>query len=257
MKILKKNFFYFKNLIKRNKKFYNYIGKSIVKLKEFNMFFKLLFSDVKYLKPLELKKKYKSQYGQDYYLEQLGLIKRNNFYIEVGSNHPIINSNSFYLEKYLNCRGISIDAIDFSLEYKKYRPNAKFIHGLVDKKKGYRKFYHTYDLTGWENQLSSVTTKMIRNVPNLKYRVKKIKTFPLKEILNKKKINLLMIDVEGYELNVIKSINLKKCMPEVILIENNGHFFPRKKLQDYMINNGYKLYARIGITDDLYIKENQ
>jgi len=46
-------------------------------------------------------------------------------------------------------------------------------------------------------------------------------------------------------------------MPEVILIENNGHFFPRKKLQDYMINNGYKLYARIGITDDLYIKENQ
>lgn len=97
---------------------------------------------------------------------------------------------------------------------------------------------------------------MIRNVPNLKYRVKKIKTFPLKEILNKK-INLLMIDVEGYELNVIKSINLKKCMPEVILIENNGHFFPRKKLQDYMINNGYKLYARIGIIDDLYIKENQ
>lgn len=54
--------------------------------------------------------------------------------------------------------------------------------------------------------------------------IRKIKTKTLNSVLENskfkdKKINLMSIDVEGHELEVVRSIDLKKYAPEMIVIE--------------------------------------
>ena len=54
--------------------------------------------------------------------------------------------------------------------------------------------------------------------------IRKIKTKTLNSVLENskfkdKKINLISIDVEGHELEVVRSIDLKKYAPEMIVIE--------------------------------------
>ena len=54
--------------------------------------------------------------------------------------------------------------------------------------------------------------------------IRKIKTKTLNSVLENskfkdKKINLISIDVEGHELEVVRSIDLKKYAPEMVVIE--------------------------------------
>ena len=95
----------------------------------------LFFKGVKYLEPkTKLEGNYKSQYGQDWYLEKLGFLSKKNFFVEVGCNHPKINSNSYFLEHAYNYSGISIDAINYEKEFHALRPNTTFIQSLIDSK---------------------------------------------------------------------------------------------------------------------------
>ena len=68
-----------------------------------------------------------------------------------------------------------------------------------------------------------------------------------------KKIDLLKIDVEGEELNVLKSIDLKIYKPRIISIEIHNHKFKKKndinyfkfdRIYKFLILKGYKLIWR-------------
>ena len=68
-----------------------------------------------------------SQIGQDKWVYQTLENKKNGFFLDVGCNHPIQLSNTFFLEKYYGWTGIGID-IDLSYcneDWKKERPNTK------------------------------------------------------------------------------------------------------------------------------------
>ena len=54
--------------------------------------------------------------------------------------------------------------------------------------------------------------------------IKKIKTNTLDNIIQNspyanKKINLLTIDVEGFEMNVLKGFSLEKYLPDIVIVE--------------------------------------
>ena len=117
---------------------------------------RLLSSSAEYLPPIKPTNNFKSQYGQDYYLEKLGLLEPNGFFVDVGCNHPIHNSNSYYLEKRLCWTGVAIDGIDYAPLYKSARPNTVFINSLVSEKEGELDFFKVKNKAGWENQVSSI-----------------------------------------------------------------------------------------------------
>ena len=68
----------------------------------------------------------------------------------------------------------------------------------------------------------------------------------------KKKIDLLDIDVEGYEYDVLKKINFKKHIFKIILIEivkfNKVSNKNAKKINILLLKNGYKYIKNMGET---------
>jgi hypothetical protein len=197
---------------------------------------------------------YKSQFGQDKIIEELFSIKPNGFFVEIGSNHPVDCSNSYYFEHTLGFTGISIDAIDYSALYATFRPNTKFINTLIDVDIGERDFYVAESSSGWESMVSSVSSSIKQHGRGFVVNKFKVKTRPLSDIcLGVESIDIMMLDVEGHEMEVLSSFDWSLCRPKYILSENTGEYFPRSDLEGFMRKKGYKLVARIGTSDDVYI----
>lgn len=69
-----------------------------------------------------------SQAYQDIFACILTDRKTNGYFVEIGSNHPIYNNNTYLLSKYYGWQGVMIE-YDTSYEsmYREYRPESKYI----------------------------------------------------------------------------------------------------------------------------------
>lgn len=65
------------------------------------------------------------QSGQDMFVYTLTNQKKNGYFLEIGSNHPINHNNTYILEKKYDWKGIMVE-IDgnFLNSYKQHRPNS-------------------------------------------------------------------------------------------------------------------------------------
>src|SRR5690606_16387194 len=78
-----------------------------------------------------------------------------------------------------------------------------------------------------------------------------IETFPLSEILDKhlppnQKIDFLTIDVEGLDLQVLRSNNWKKYKPDFILVEDQIDFenLSNSEVYSFLLEQNYELTAK-------------
>ena len=70
---------------------------------------------------------------------------------------------------------------------------------------------------------------------------------------NFKTIDYCSIDVEGSELEILKSIDFKKANIRVLTVENN---YNNEEFKKYMNSQGYKLKMKLG-ADELYVKRRR
>ena len=82
-----------------------------------------------------------------------------------------------------------------------------------------------------------------------KYKEYDVKVKGLKEIINKTKVDLLLIDVEGAELEILKSLNQ---LPKNILVENASYLGGNNEIRKFLFKKKYKLIARFGCADDIF-----
>jgi FkbM family methyltransferase len=202
----------------------------------------LLSFYLKYLKLLSIKNKiffyisirtsFSAQY-QDRYVVKLFNFKPG-FYVDIGAFDGISNNNTLLLDKFYNWKGICIEPNPISykklLRYRKKSINYNI--AISNYKKKLQKFSNL-------DQLSRLSKK--GNVL--------VKNFSLKNILKKKKIDFLKIDVEGHELNVIRSIDFRKTTIKSILIER-----PTRKINSILKKNNFFL-NKIFLFDYLYLNE--
>ena len=74
---------------------------------------------------------YFGQANQDKFVLNILKEKRNGYFLEIGSNHPININNTFLLEKHYDWKGIMVEyQLSFLNLYKKHRPNS--IHIIND-----------------------------------------------------------------------------------------------------------------------------
>jgi len=167
---------------------------------------------------------------------------KDGFYIECGANDGVNQSNTWFFEKSLNWRGILIEPNKKIFEeLKKNRSSKNIFENVALVSESFsKKIYLT------NNNLESKVTGNIDN-NNIE-----VFTSTLNHILKKNKIykiNLFSLDVEGYEVEVLKGLNLNFFDIDYILIETNDF----DKINFMLKNCNYRFEKKLSFHDYLFI----
>ncbi len=191
-----------------------------------------------------------SQEGEDRILYSIFGDKKSGFYIDVGAYHPKRFSNTyiFYLRGW---RGINIDANPQSMPlFEKTRPRDINVTMGVGERAGKVPFF-VFN----EPAFDTFDEKIAKNVAYNKYseilKTQIIQVMPLFEVLDKhipkevNEIDFMSVDVEGKDLEVLKSNDWLRYKPSWILVECYGEFTQKEGFSlEEVINNEFTQYLR-------------
>jgi FkbM family methyltransferase len=180
----------------------------------------------------------------------------NGFFIEAGANDGMSQSNTVFLERYRNWTGILVEPIpDLAKLCHHYRPRC-----IVE---NYALVPFDYDRDEIDMHYCNLMSlvKQAMSEEEVKTHVKegcevqKIETYEVKapamnlnSILEKhkvKRIDLLSLDVEGFELQVLKGVNFNQFRPNFMLIEVRQ----REKIDSFCKSISYKPVAELSQTN--------
>jgi len=189
-----------------------------------------------------------SQHGEDSLIQSM-VKGAEGFYIDVGCNHPVKESNTFrfYLQGW---NGLCIDANkSLAHEFQQLRRSDKVVNTIVSDAEGELDFFE-FDCDTVSTVQAELVTERTKRW-NLK-EVRKVKAKTLTQILEEAyphgapAIGLLSIDVEGHSLAALKSLDLHKYVPRLIVIEIDGFDFYKVQENDtvhYLKQHRYNLEA--------------
>ena len=169
--------------------------------------------------------------------------KNNGFYVDIGAYHPTKINNTYLLYK-RNWRGINIDISDFSIDlFNFWRPKDLNFLQAITNKNGIAKKYYQKDFS----LLSTISKEQAKNHFQGKIKEKKIKCSTLTNLLEntkykKRKIDFLNVDVEGHDLEVLKSLNFKIYRPKCIFIEDTDVYYKKINIKKTKI---YKFLKKL------------
>lgn len=191
---------------------------------------------------------------------------KNGYYVEIGANDGISQSNSLYFERKKNWSGILVepDKHNFRLLTRNRKKRNKFFNCACvsfDFKENFIKFIYSNLMSVTINDKSEFDKVNTHALSGMQFLAKDelIKTYlvpamNLESILEKANAPSLMdffsLDVEGYELEVLKGLNHTKFRFKYILIETNEfatissflnnaryHFIEKLSHHDYLFKN--------------------
>ena len=171
---------------------------------------------------------------------------KDGFYIECGANDGVNQSNTWYFEKILNWTGILIE------------PNKKSFKNLKNNRSSLNIFKNvalvSEDFKNKNEEIYLSENNLESKLTNDKNSInQKVVTETLNNILkefNVNKINLLSLDVEGYEEEVLRGLNLNIFDIDYILIETNNF----DKINFMLKNYNYTLQEKLSFHDYLFKK---
>ena len=193
--------------------------------------------------------RYYSQHGEDFVLSEIFEGNHSGFFVEVGCIDGRRFSNTLTFEE-RGWTGMCVEAHAGYIDLlRRNRPNSIICHCAAgeddenevsfyansrgslstldrDKEAYFREKYGEY-FTGFEEQ-----------------RVRKRRLASLFAEYSIKEIDILSIDIEGYELAALKGIDFGKCRPKVLVIESENLEHERR-IDDVLIPNGYTKSIRI------------
>ena len=197
------------------------LSKKFDSLKKFYYFYNIYVRNFKFLNK-------GSQFGEDEYILNLFDKKSKGKFLDVGCYHPTRHSNTYLMYK-KGWSGLNIDLNPLTIELFNFmRPRDININiGISDSEEEKRLFY--IDELNTQNTLDQNQLNFLKNHHNIKddeIIEKKIKTKRLDKILNDHKffdIDFMNLDVEGHELNVLKTLNFEKISIKYICVEMIDH----------------------------------
>lgn len=194
-----------------------------------------------------------SQDGEDMVIDAFyeGNFDYKGFYVDIGAHHPFRFSNTqFFYEK--GWAGINIDANPGSMSaFEKFRPddiNLELGVGLFESELD----YYTFD----EGALNTFSADRVRYLEqNTLYRHKrvlKVKTLPLKQILNRylpagQHIDFINIDVEGLDYEVLQSNDWDIFYSDFIAFEMTTQSFHdvfKTNEYSFLCSKGYEIVGK-------------
>ena len=190
-------------------------------LKKLYLFYNLYIRNRKYLNN-------GSQFGEDKFLFNLFEKNYNGKYLDVGCFHPTKHNNTslFYKNGW---QGINIDLNPLTIDLFNFmRSNDTNINTAISSEESEKTLFFLSE-NNTQNTLSENQLLFLKKHHNLRddeIIKKKIKTRRLDNILeenNFHNIDFMNLDVEGHELEVLKTINFKKTKLKYVCIEMINH----------------------------------
>lgn len=162
-----------------------------------------------------------SQTGEDAVIRSLLDETTPGFYIDVGCHHPIRASNtlSLYLHGW---RGLNIDANPrLVARFREVRRRDVAVCAAISDREQ-EQVFHVFD----DELVSTLATEVLPEWQGkwTKQGERTVTTRRLDSVLDEQRldgteIGLLSVDVEGHDLNVLRSIDLDRYRPKLIVVE--------------------------------------
>ena len=190
-------------------------------------------------------------FGEDKFIKNYFKKKSSGFYIDAGCYHPLDGNNTHLLYK-KGWNGINFDINFYSIKLFNFlRDRDVNINSGISCKKDKLTMYYRKEI----NMLNTLDPKIakIRFKNGYKKRSIKVNTlnfFMSKHFKNLKKIDFINIDVEGSEMDVLKSLNFKFYKPQLICVEIhnttkingvNYKYLKSNNIYKYLINKKYRV----------------
>jgi len=175
-----------------------------------------------------------SQFGEDKKILNLFNEKKQGFYLDLGCFHPIRQNNTYLFYK-SGWRGINIDLNPLTIDlFNIARPNDINICAAISEKKGSKDLFFDNELSSLNTINKNHTIFLKKAFNQIKLKKRRVKTNTINNLLRKykiKEIDFMNIDIEGNELEVLKTINFNKTNIKVICIEIVNYQFYSKKIK--------------------------
>lgn len=194
-----------------------------------------------------------SQEGEDLIVDRLLSGMKQGFYVEVGAHHPFRFSNTYFFYK-KGWSGICIDPLPGTKKsINRHRPRDLFLEVGMSSVQGTLEYFMFN-----EPALNTFDPIVAKERDGLnEYRLvesRKINTYSLAQVLQKnilpnQSIDLLSVDVEGLDLEVLRSNDWNLFLPKVIIVEcltTQLEGLDQDPIYLFLRDKGYVLYGKSG-----------
>ena len=175
-----------------------------------------------------------SQFGEDKKIIKLFDKNKKGTYLDVGCFHPTRQNNTYLMYR-SGWGGINIDLNPLTIElFKVARPNDINICAAVSNSNEVKNLFFDHDLSSLNTISKNHTLYIEKAIGTKDLKKKKIKTTTLDNLLKKEKIckiDFMNIDIEGHELEVLKTFNFKHFDIRVICIEIVNYDYYSKSIK--------------------------
>lgn len=173
-------------------------------------------------------------------------------YIDIGANDPVIRNNTYFFYKN-GSSGVCIEPNpEIFKKIKKIRARDTALQiGVGSQQKEAEYFVLTSGALNTFSRKTAEDTVTNKNYGNQKIeKVLKIQTTDINSLIEKytpKGLDILSIDTEGYDLDILKSLNFEKYRPKIICVESLKYEGVRmvkdEDIINFLIKNNYLLFG--------------
>lgn len=168
---------------------------------------------------------------------------QNGFFVEVGANDGILQSNTLLLEKNYGWSGVLVEPSQIAFEkLEKNRPHTKNFHCAL----GSFEEHNTYiygDFDG--SSMSSVDGKRLNKPATSRVLMRSLQS--IFDELNVTHVDFFSLDVEGYEFHVLKGIDFERTTFNYFLIEI--YEVDYEGICSFLFEKGYELVEIFSLYD--------
>ncbi len=191
-----------------------------------------------------------SQWGQDEFVVSVLKGKRNGYFVDIGAYDGITISNTYYLEKELDWKGLCVEANPHTYNLMTECRNTECINIAVAP---YEKEVEIL-LNGWSSAINDSFTSS--EILKQNFESVKVNAITINELFERYNVpsefDYLTIDIEGGELEILSQLDFSRWRFKVLTYEHNSHLvnhenYPelvqrREKMEELLYANGYVLY---------------
>lgn len=205
-----------------------------------------------------------SQFGEDAIVRSMlstfGLEDKRGFYVDVGALHPRFASNTC-LFNLMGWHGINIDANPANIEaFGRARPLDRNVHAVVSDVPEDVEFT-VFDPPGVSTADPEVHAKNTKTgfkpLEPLRIRTRRLDDILTEHLPAGQEIDLMSVDVEGFDLKVLRSNDWSRFAPLFLLVEDHDMSLvdrPGTEIFQFLKSQGYRL-ASLAFVTSIYVRD--